>query len=684
MTRAGAILLLALSLVGAGEARAGERGRRQLYAQQADVLVERPGLARLALPADVLAQCRPDGADLLILDLDGVEVPYAFDSGVDLDQVREVIETAPAEILESVRGEASDLEGERFFLERYEIVRPPASSGATQLLLVEAGRSGSVEVEGGYARRADRVWTQAPIDLASAVRDGWGHEIELPEGLGERITVTLRDRDPRAAPPVILFRSVRVQAQERVRVRLDTVSWRDDAGTTWVDLARPPGWRIDALEIETSTTAFSRRVSIYDVPAHGGAVEVGRTLLARVGDAPAQAHSISLRPLRGERLRVAIRNADSPSLADLRFFAIVRRPALVFPVHAVRDGRVGTLLFGGSRVRRPHYDLQDIVNGADSSARAEIFAGGRVATARLAEVRANPDYDAQPLLHFAMQPGAHIDVNEYRYRRPLRVTSAVDGLSLLQLGADDLARTRDDLADLRVVDTEGRQWPYLLRRGDDVGWADGEWRRGEAEPGQTRLRIELATAPRALPIDRLSLHVANVYFQRPFELIGYDRAGQARTLVRSTLRNEIDESGPVDIAFAEFRAVRLELIIEDGDDAPLRVEAARVRYASPTVFLVAPAGSYQMLLGNPEASPPQYELAAIRDVVYSLAGEEADAGTLAANADYVAPAQRRRGARWWRNAQLLVVWGSLIGAVLVLAVLTLRQVRDEPGAPPPD
>jgi len=596
--------------------------------------------------------------------------------------VREVVETVPAEVLETVRGESSDLMGERFYLERYELARPAAPSpGTAQLLLVEAGRRGSLEVETVYARQGSRVWTAPVVELGAAPGDDWGHEIDLPSELGERITVTLRGRDPRSAPPVMLFRRVRVQVQERVRVPLEAVAQRSENGATWIELSRPPGWRIDALEVETSSAAFSRRVTVYDVPLHGADIEVGRTLLSRLGDAAApEADLISLAPLRGARLRVGIRDADSPPLADLRFFAVVRRPALVFPVRAVRDGHAGTLLFGGGRVRRPHYDLQDIVSGADAASRAEILDAATLQPARLGPAEANPDFEARPVLHFAMHPGAGIDATEYHYRRSLQVPDSPDGLSRLRLGAADLARVRPDLADLRVVDAAQRQWPYLLRRGEAEAWTEVEWRRREAEPGQSREVFVLPTAPLAVPIDRLSLQMGSSYFQRPFELLAYDATGQGHTLLRGTMRSEVDETGPVEIAFSEVRAARLELIIEDGDDAPLRVDAARVRHTVPALFLVAPAGSYELLLGNPEAEPPHYELAGIRDVVFSVAGADAAIGRLATNPDYVPPARRRRGERWWRNGQVLLVWGCLIGAVVALAVLTLRQVRAEPGS----
>jgi hypothetical protein len=61
-----------------------------------------------------------------------------------------------------------------------------------------------------------------------------------------------------------------------------------------------------------------------------------------------------------------------------------------------------------------------------------------------------------------MRPGAPVDPRLHRYRRAVSVGSSAEGLARLRLHPEDLSRARPDLADIRVVDAERQQWPYLL------------------------------------------------------------------------------------------------------------------------------------------------------------------------------------------------------------------------------
>src|SRR5207249_11841259 len=76
------------------------------FPQQAAVFVAPPGgLARLKVPADVLAACRPDLSDLRLFDRRGREVPYVIDTGPEARTRVEVKETAEAAILDVQREE---------------------------------------------------------------------------------------------------------------------------------------------------------------------------------------------------------------------------------------------------------------------------------------------------------------------------------------------------------------------------------------------------------------------------------------------------------------------------------------------------------------------------------------------------------------------------------------------------
>ena len=89
--------------------------------------------------------------------------------------------------------------------------------------------------------------------------------------------------------------------------------------------------------------------------------------------------------------------------------------------------------------------------------------------------------------------------------------------------------------------------------------------------------------------------------------------------------------------------------------------------------IAAPAGEYDLLLGNPEAERPQYELTQVRDVVLAVEGSVARAGDLTANTAY------RPGARLQtkKGALQVILWLAVAALVVFLTILTLRLARKE-------
>ena len=162
------------------------------------------------------------------------------------------------------------------------------------------------------------------------------------------------------------------------------------------------------------------------------------------------------------------------------------------------------------------------------------------------------------------------------------------------------------------------------------------------------------------------------FFDRAFELRA-TRDGDESVLARSRLVRGRGDSGPIRIAFRPARVDSLELIIEDGDDAPLTFRQVLARFPATEVFFAAPEGTYSLLMGNPEAAAPTYELARVRDVVLAVESSEAVTEPLQANPDFT-PASRLATER---GAQQAVLWVAIGIAVVFLTVLTLRLARRE-------
>jgi len=684
----------ALALAAAtSAARADELAR--LFPKEADLFLDGPpGLVRLVLPPEVLAACRPDLSDVRIADAAGREVPFFVDAGRAPAAPAPRAERIAVEVLsvertlETPEGRAPEVR------EVYEIaVTPPATApevadgGATLELVVESSLPRFVR----HALVSEAAPGGGGAALASA-----------PLFRLDAETARLRIALPRAAFPVRLeitgheaaylepafhlerSRESAPTAQAEVPLVLLGAESRD--GTSWLELARPPGLVPDGLRLGSSTQSFSRRVSVYDVQAGAAERRIGaRTLFRAALDPPVEALEIPLAPALGDRLRIAVEDGDSPPLEAPSLLALVRRPTLVFALSPPADAAApaATLRFGGGRALRPRYDLIDLwqeLSTHDETRRAladvDGLAGLARSVVRLGPVRANRAFDAAPALAFARQPGATVDRRLFERRRSVTVPASFDGLVRLRLAADDVAHARDDLADLRVVDGDGRQWPYLLDAEAARAWADLDVMGPVAEGPRQRSRFTFALPASPVVIDRLELLPGTGFLHRAFRLEA--RSGERSvTLASGALDARDERPQPITIAFAPARVDSLALVVDDGDEAPLALRHAGARLVLPELYLVAPPGRYALLLGDPGAAAPRYELAHVRDVVLAVSSVTADLGPPAANPEFSARARLTAGDAPGALARRAAVWAALVGAVGVLAFVTLRLVRAE-------
>lgn len=150
-----------------------------------------------------------------------------------------------------------------------------------------------------------------------------------------------------------------------------------------------------------------------------------------------------------------------------------------------------------------------------------------------------------------------------------------------------------------------------------------------------------------------------------------------RTLAQGELTRAVRRPTPVTIEVGPAWVQELELIVDDGDDAPLSFRSVRARLPLPELFIAAPAGEYVLLVGDPEAQVPRYELAAVRDVVLAVNSRPVEAAALENNPAYSLRARLAAGKRPRQLLQQAVLWSVLIIAVIGLTALTVRLVRHE-------
>jgi hypothetical protein len=473
--------------------------------------------------------------------------------------------------------------------------------------------------------------------------------------------------------------------REAALVRLETPAGQPSRYR--IDAA--PGLPIERVTVAADDAAFWRDARVFGEVRDAAPVPVSAvTPIYRVrlddADLDAERRDVDLeRPTVGS-LILEVDDRDSPPLTRPRVTLSGVERRLLLP--AV-DGPI-TLYYGNPATRRPVYDLEAL--------RTRLAFAPTFPAATLGPETVNPRFAAPPPMAFLAARGAAAETSRWSVARMVTIKGS-DDLYTLTLAPQDLAYLRPDLADLRVVDAEGRQVPYVLEpravaarvpltvtgarpRADAP--RTSAWQLAVPAPG-------LDTATRtALAIDDLDLLFADAFFTRPAVLLEPDaRAphGQ-RPIVQTVLRTARREPGlpraPLTLALGDRRVVTLGLEVADGDNAPLTLQKAEAVVWVPRVTFKAAAGTYRLLFGNADATAPTYDLDALRQDVLAYSAIPLDGPALqpaAANADYAPGAPVVVMHRLQRGPVLWTVLGlSIVGLVWLTWTILTR-----PPSPPP-
>ncbi len=564
--------------------------------------------------------------------------------------------------------------------ESYELsIPPPSEAGGWELVIETGARRFAREVSVAIARDGGRIDLVSGFPLFRLDADTQRTRVPLGALAGEHLIVAIEGREGTYLEPSFRFESARMfDPLSRIVVPLERLSQHSHDGVTSVEFRRPSGIVPDVLEIRTNTGSFRRTVRVWDVRPGSDDVRLGVGVLYRVAGPRDASHLvIPMRAARGHKLRVEIEDSDSPSLIEVGFDAVLSGPVLIFELP--EGTHEATLRFGGGRAYRPRYDLsalllrrQQTFSGDRARAAAEFYDPAALGLALLGQIAANPDFDSTPALAFAMHGGATIDARMYEYRRPLSIVPAPEGLSRLRLTAEDVAVARADLADVRIVDSDESQWPYLVELHAGKTSVSLSLTEQDRDGRISVYRFEPTVAP--LPLHSIRFDVNAAYFDRPYELLVTDEEGSERTAARGRLRKDGRNPKPVSISFDAGRVSALELRIEDGDDAPLTLGPVSAHLPLADIFLVAGEGNYHLLVGHPDEEAPRYELERVRDVVLAVKASPVVSGPLEKNPRFSARSRLAPGSTLLHKG---IVWTVLLVAAAILGGLTLRVARQD-------
>jgi hypothetical protein len=676
-------VVLALSAV--RPARAADP--RHLFAKAATVAIDRRGpgaLVRLTLPTEVLAACRADLSDLRLFDVRGQETAFVLDRGAPPPAAPTKLKSVAAPALAAEHHETPRAGAAPLLEESYELASPPAApKGGSWELVLEVASPHFVRRLDLHALNADGQRVELKVnESVFRLEDKHGERLRvpLPSVPGARLRVKLVGEASAPLEPRFRFEAVeKVESAPVAAVELLPVDVSTLVGRTVVQLSRPPGLVPSGLRLETTTSAFSRAITVRDSGGASVGATVGSASVFRIqGLSLFESLDLPLEPARGKVLEVSIDDGDSQPLSALKFSALVRAPSLVFSLPATSEpAPAPTLYFGGGRAHAPRYDLATLVpdSGNDSDrahAAHSLFDPAQLSLASLREIRENPEFDRAPALGFAQHAGAAIDSRVYSHSRRVELVPSPDGVTEIPLTAQDLSLLRADLGDVRVVDGSGRQWPFLLQEARREELVGAKLLSLGREGRSSRNEIPLPFTPLAL--NALVLDVTDTYFDRAFKLEAELPDGSKLELKSGRLTRAVEGARlALVLEFPLTRVRALQLSVEDGDNAPLAISTVRARVPVPSLLVVAERGSYQLLLGNPAAEPASYDIESARSLVLSVATQQSIPLGLEANPAYRAASRLAAG----DGPERLALWGALGAAVLILGVMTFRLVRRE-------
>ncbi len=665
------ILVLAAVLLAADHPADAERAAWRY--RRAVTITDSESLASLVLPPELSAKAAPFSRDLRLVDETGREVPYLLDW------------TSEHEGLATWRVDVKDV--------RREKEEPREAAAIRSQWTLDLGE---LRTFTDLALRVPDVAFAWHVRVEASL-DGKGFEIVHPDAAlfdqtwnNERVRRTeVRFDAPVTARYLRLTarsasdsRALEIEgASVTLRRRFKGDAWSMNVAA--VPLAAPEGaggraarYRLDAssllpfdeVEIVCDDPAFSRRARLVEESGGNGKktetrLGEGSIFRLRASDAIIAGESVRF-PVRsgaGGAIHLEIDDAGSPPLRGLKVRLHGSRVRLVFPA----AGTPLALYYGNEATRAPAYDLEGL--------RPRLAQALGTAAAEIGPEEANPLFKRDPPLRFAATLGAPLDPSKWRRERPLSPIKEED-VYAITLRAADLATLRPDLADLRVVNDENKQVPFLI----DPDFADErvalKVQRQAAPPAHRSLftlgPVDAAPGDPAPRISRIEIEVSDAFFERPARILHPTNQTRRDVPFSLTLSRKPPSLSPL-VLGTSAPLGPLTLEVDDGDNAPLDLRSAVAIVRVPRIVFKAAPGNLRLLLGNRGAEAPRYDIAGLRSELLAYSAIAAHAGVLGDN-----QASRPSLFSGFDTAPRgALVWTAIIVAIIALVAVTLRTLK---------
>ncbi|MEO8624853.1 MAG: hypothetical protein ABI625_27465, partial [bacterium] len=439
---------------------------------------------------------------------------------------------------------------------------------------------------------------------------------------------------------------------------------------------------IIALELDVGGAQVLRTAYVTEPRLDNGRVQpvqLGTTTLRRTASAGAVASDLRIptTPPFGAELDVVINDLDNLPLDVRGVRAIVSPlPYVFFESATGADLRATYGVDSREPIAPPQYDLEALRDTVKRIASVAATWGPPHEASNVAAV--------EPPAALYAAPGATLEANSFTFSRNIPAGS---GLTAVRLDAAVLAHSRLD--DIRIVDAQGRQVPYLLELLEEPTEVSLPALKSTNPRANTDPRVVPDAARRAwyavqlpyvgLPDASLRLGTSARVFTRDVGVVTHELrrdaasdAGVDHMATASWTHDDPDSPAPsLDIPLtARLQTDSLFVLINDGDNQILPLTNATLLLRSYRLrFYREPDAKLRLLYGRADISAPRYDIQLIAPRLLDAAAEEVTAEPEHGSAPTLGRTPK------------LVFWGVLSLVVVVLLFLIARLVRTGPSQP---
>jgi hypothetical protein len=355
----------------------------------------------------------------------------------------------------------------------------------------------------------------------------------------------------------------------------------------------------------------------------------------------------------GSELELRVEDGSNPPI-DLQAVMAEWQPQPW--IYFESDGKPALALYGNSRIEAPRYDLEALKDQI------------RPGTARPAQWGALAAPVAASQEGKALQdpgPGADLDPAGFRVRRS--IPDAEPGLAALVLDAPVLAASKS-LQDLRILDGQRRQIPYLLEQRDGPLTVPLAWPERQARGRASAYVLDLTQ--QGLTEGRVVLETRTRVFRRRVRLREEGSPEQEGRLLSESLwsHDQPDTDPPLLIlGFSQVEGSRVVVTVDEGDNQALPVARARLLLPGWRLRFFHP-GRGLTLCYDRDLESPQYDLALLADRLRAAPALE-----LEMSGAGLAPLPAARTGTPMGATRLF--WGVLAGVVVALFVMLAVLLR---------